>query len=296
MDAAKHTQSNAQYASPDLIPVVPRGGDRRAEHRHGTDWRVNQRSYNFCGAIFDPLSPVQTLARCKWVSTAHSFRYIVTPNVDHLVRLSKDPDLYGPLYNGSWLSVCDSRILELLAKFTGVPLKAVPGSDLTAQLFENIIAPDEAVNVIGGTDDVIAKVKARFGLSQLNHFQPPMGLRNKPDAVAECADFIAKHPARYTFICVGSPQQEMVARAAMARGDCAGLGLCVGASLDFLAGKVKRAPKWVQNIRMEWCYRLLSEPRRMWKRYLVDGPRIFWIWLKWIKAGGSSAALPETAS
>ena len=207
-----------------LVPPVPRGEDRRSEIRDSKDWRVNPRSYEFCGAVFDPLTPAQTLARCKWVTAEHGFRYIVTPNVDHLVRLNKEPDLYGPLYGGSWLSVCDSRILELMAKFTGIPLKAVPGSDLTAQIFDNILQPDEPVNVIGGDDDVIAAVKERYGLSALNHYQPPMGLRNKPDDVAKCAAFIAKNTARYTFICVGSPQQEMIAVAAQERGDCAGLG------------------------------------------------------------------------
>ncbi|NNC38190.1 MAG: glycosyltransferase [Acidimicrobiales bacterium] len=265
-----------------LVPPVPRGEDRRSEIRDSNDWRVNPRSYEFCGAVFDPLDPLQTLARCKWVTAEHGFRYIVTPNVDHLVRLNKEPDLYGPLYKGSWLSVCDSRILELLAKFTGIPLKAVPGSDLTAQLFDNVIKKDEPINVIGGDEDVITKVKERYGLTALNHCQPPMGLRHNPDEVVKCAEFIANNPARYTFICVGSPQQEMVAMAAKQRGDCAGLGLCVGASLDFLAGKVKRAPKWMQFMRTEWLYRLLSEPRRLWKRYLVDGPRIFAIWAKWI--------------
>lgn len=267
---------------PVLIPTVPRGDDRRCELRDGKDWRVNPRSYEFCGAIFDPLTPIQTLARCKWMTIGHAFRYIVTPNVDHVVRNHKENGLYEPLFQGSWLSVCDSRILELLAKFTGIPLKAVPGSDLTAQIFDNIIQPDERINVIGGDDDVIAKVKERYGLTQVEQHQPPMGMRHKPEAIAETAKFIADNPARYTFICVGSPQQEMVAKAASERGDCVGLGLCVGASLDFLAGKQKRAPKWMQQLRLEWFYRLLSQPKRLWRRYLVDGPRIFAIWAKWM--------------
>lgn len=264
------------------LAPVPRGEDRRTQPRESNDWRMNPRSYQFCGALFDPLTPSQTLERCKWISTEHGFRYLVTPNVDHLVRLHKDPATYKPLYDGSWVSVCDSRILELLAKFSGVPLRAVPGSDLTAQIFDNLIHKDEAVNVIGADDDVIKKVKARYGLTSLNHHQPPMGLRNKSHAVDACAQFIADNPARYTFICVGSPQQEMVARAAEMRADCVGLGLCVGASLDFLAGKVKRAPTWMQMARLEWLYRLLSEPKRLWKRYLIDGPRIFLIWTQWI--------------
>ena len=221
------------------------------------------------------------MARAKWITLKHGFRYIVTPNVDHLVRLDKEPDVYGPLYAASWLSVCDSRILELLAKFSGIPLKAVPGSDLTGQLFDNVIQKNEAINVIGADDDIIAKLKEIYGLTTINHHQPPMGLRKKPEAVAAAAQFIHDNPARYTFICVGSPQQEMVAKACLDRGDCIGLGLCVGASLEFLAGRIKRAPKWMQEYRLEWLFRLASEPKRLWKRYLIEGPRIFVLWLKW---------------
>jgi len=224
---------------------------------------------------------MQTLARAKWMTSNHGFRYIVTPNVDHLVRLHNEPDVYGPLYAASWLSVCDSRILELLAKVSGIPLSAVPGSDLTGQLFDNVITPTEPINVIGADDEIIAKLKEIYGLTQINHHQPPFGMRHKPEAVAAAAQFIADNPARYTFICVGSPQQEMVAKAALERGDCVGLGLCVGASLEFLTGRIKRAPKWMQQYRLEWLFRLASEPKRLWKRYLVEGPKIFWLWVKW---------------
>jgi len=124
----------------EVLPVQPRGTDRRSAVRPGQqDWRVNQRTYEFIGAEFDPLTPVQTLARAKWMTVEHGFRYIVTPNVDHLVRMSKEPEVFGPLYAASWLSVCDSRILEILAKVSGIPLKAVPGSTLTQQLFDNVI-------------------------------------------------------------------------------------------------------------------------------------------------------------
>ena len=110
-----------------------------------------------------------------------------------------------------------------------------------------------------------------------------MKLRHRPEAIRECADFIANNPARYVFLCVGSPQQEMIAKACSMRSDCVGLGLCVGASLEFLTGHVSRAPQWIQNARLEWLFRLLREPRRLWKRYLVDGPKIIGIWLRWKK-------------
>lgn len=265
-----------------IVPTLARGEDRRDNRRPGqTDWRVNPRSYEFVGATFDPLTPMQTLARAKWMTVDHGFRFIVTPNVDHLVRVAKEPEVFNPLYEASWLSVCDSRILEMLANFSGVPLKAVPGSDLTQQLFDNVITADDSITVIGADVEIIETVKRIYGLHQINHYEPPFGLRYKPDEVTKTAEFIAENPSRYVFICVGSPQQEMIAKACLDRGDCVGLGLCVGASLDFLSGRTKRAPKWMQRIRMEWVFRLASEPKRLWKRYLIEGPKIFWLWAKW---------------
>ena len=247
------------------------------------DWRLMPRSYEFMGTDFHPLDPIQTLSRAKWMTIDKPFRYLVTPNVDHIVRLSQEPEVFGPLYNDAWLSVCDSRILELLAARSNIPLKAVPGSDLTQQLFDNVITADDPITIIGADEEIVAIVKAKYGLTKVNHLMPPMGLRRKPEAVKACGEFIRDNPARYVFICVGSPQQEMVAKAAMEMDGTVGLGLCVGASLDFLGGRTKRAPKWMQKIRMEWLFRLLSEPRRLWKRYLVEGPKIFLIWRKWKK-------------
>ena len=276
------TQAASKNIDTDFVPALARGEDRRKTPRADTiDWRVDPRSHEFIGGVFDPLTPIQTLSRAKWMTLNHGFRFIVTPNVDHLVRVSKEPDVFNPLYEASWLSVCDSRILELLAKFSGIPLKAVPGSDLTQQLFDNVITKDDPITVIGADKEIIETVKSLYGLDKINHYEPPFGLRHKPDEVAKTAEFIANHPARYVFICVGSPQQEMVAKACLDRGDCVGLGLCVGASLDFLSGRTKRAPKWMQKARIEWLHRLASEPKRLWKRYLIDGPKIFWLWIKW---------------
>lgn len=145
------------------------------------------------------------------------------------------------------------------------------------------------VNVIGGDDDVIEAVKSKYGLNRVKVHSPPMGLRTNPEAIAACVDFAVANPADFTFICVGSPQGEMVAKAIAdknthAGGGATGVGLCVGASLDFIAGKQVRAPKWMQNARLEWRYRLLQNPKRMYKRYLVEGPKIFKIYRKWHKA------------
>jgi UDP-N-acetyl-D-mannosaminuronic acid transferase (WecB/TagA/CpsF family) len=60
-----------------------------------------------------------------------------------------------------------------------------------------------------------------------------------------------------------------------------GVGLCIGASLEFLTGAKRRAPLWLQRLGLEWLFRLLTEPRRLWRRYLVEGPRIFVLWWRW---------------
>jgi len=209
------------------------------------------------------------------------FEFVVTPNVDHLVRLARGGAREAVLYAQAWLTVCDSRILELFARISGEPVDVAPGSDLTERLFDGVIEPDEPVVVIGGTREVIDAIEARYGLTDLRWHDAPMGLKSNPLAVQDCAEFVFRNPSRFVFLCVGSPQQEMVAKAIRDRGDCTGLGLCVGASLDFLAGKSRRAPRWMRRARLEWLHRLASEPRRLWRRYLVDGPKVILLWLEW---------------
>ncbi|HIG23908.1 MAG TPA: glycosyltransferase [Henriciella marina] len=233
---------------------------------------------DFLGLTFQPRSTRQA-ARTIAASAlgSESFWYVVTPNVDHMVRLQREKALRG-LYDEAGLVLNDSRILELLAGFEKIDLPASPGADIVQTLFEKELDPEEPVVVIGCTASEISALKARFGLSDVRWHDPPMGLRNKPEAVKAAAEFMARNPARFHFLCVGSPQQEMVALAAKQLGNVQGVGLCCGASLDFLTGRTTRAPEWMRKFRLEWLHRLTSEPQRMFKRYLIDGPKIFGMW------------------
>ena len=204
----------------------------------------------FLNTAFDNINSDIAKTRIVERDPRAPFVYMITPNVDHLVRLSHDPS-FGPLYAQAWLTVCDSRVLELLAQVSNQVIDVTAGSDLTETLFETEINPDEPITIIGGTEMTIEGLKARYGLTNINWHNPPMGLRYKPEALAQCADFVAEHPARFVFLCVGSPQQEMVAEACMKRGGCTGIGLCVGASLEFLSGTAKRAPVWMRQSRLE---------------------------------------------
>jgi N-acetylglucosaminyldiphosphoundecaprenol N-acetyl-beta-D-mannosaminyltransferase len=259
------------------------------------DRRNGSRHVWFLNSAFDKIGLETALNRIHDRPAAKPFAFVVTPNVDHLVRLETDTVL-ATLYAQAWLTVCDSRVLELIGRLSGESIDLAPGSDLTARLFDDIIDPAETLTIIGGTASVIASVKERYGLQDVRWHEPPMGLRENPDALAEAARFVAENPSRFTLICVGSPQQEMIAEACLDRGDCTGIGLCVGASLDFLGGKAQRAPNWVQKARLEWLHRLTKEPKRMWRRYLVDGPKVLFLWARWRKAQSELRALEHQLS
>lgn len=202
------------------------------------------------------------------------FAYVVTPNADHFIRLEHSEPGLRPVYEGAWLSVCDSRVLRLLAARRGIALKLAPGSDLTVALLERVLAADEPLTVLGGNEEVVGRVIARYGLTKVAHHNPPMGFIDDPVAVAACEDFVAAHPARFVLLCLGSPRQEILAARIAAGGRARGVGLCVGAALEFAAGVKQRAPIWVQKAHLEWLHRLLSEPRRLWRRYLLEAPRL----------------------
>lgn len=208
------------------------------------------------------------------------FAYVATPNVDHVVGLAQEPARRA-LYTRAWMLLNDSHVLAALAKRAGLKLPVATGADLAARLFNEVIDPSEPVTIIGGDRVDVEALKSKFGLCDVRWHKPPLSLKEKPAAIVRAAAFAAQQNSRFTFICVGAPQQEMVAYAIAERGDACGVGLCVGAGLDFLTGKVARAPAWMRRCGLEWLHRLLREPGRLWRRYLIDGPKVFSLFAAW---------------
>ena len=204
------------------------------------------------------------------------YGYVVTPNVDHLIRYYEDPS-FRAKYRAADFILMDSRFAARLVRLLkGVRLPICTGSDLTAQLLCKVVNPADRIVVIGGTDEQAQLLTTRFGLTNLQHHNPPMGFINDPAAVEECLKFIERmSPFRFCFLAVGSPQQETIAQALRARAVAKGLALCIGASLNFITGYEKRAPVWMQKMALEWLFRLIRNPKRLASRYLIRGPRIF---------------------
>lgn len=234
---------------------------------------------DYLGLAFDPLSLDAVVAILDARAATARFAYLVTPNVDHLVRLhaltGAERDTVWDAYRQAEWCVCDSRIVAALAARAGVTLPLAPGSDLTAILLTRIARAGDRIAIVGGSDATVAKLRALLPAVDIVHHAPPMGMREDPVAMADAAAFVAGAAARFVFLAVGSPQQELLARAILARGDATGVGLCIGAAVEFVVGDRQRAPRILQRLHLEWAFRLAAEPRRMWQRYLVTGPRIF---------------------
>ncbi|WP_375427130.1 WecB/TagA/CpsF family glycosyltransferase [uncultured Sphingomonas sp.] len=212
------------------------------------------------------------------------YAYVVTPNVDHMVRLANAPAEVRRAYAEADLRLCDSRVLARLAAFAGVRLSVVPGSDLTADLFQTLLRPEDTVCLIGGDDGDGDRLMALYPALTIMQHRPPMGLRRDPVARGRAVDVAVAAGARVVLFAVGSPQQELLAREMADRPDARGTAMCIGASIDFLLGTQTRAPEIVRRLSMEWAWRLLTDPRRLARRYLMEGPAIFPMVWRWRRA------------
>jgi exopolysaccharide biosynthesis WecB/TagA/CpsF family protein len=223
-------------------------------------------------ADLDAASAAELLAQRP---ACEPFGYVATPNADHLVRLHKRPEL-APLYESAMLRLLDSRVVALASRSVGLRAPRVaPGSDLTAALFRNHLVHGERVTIVGLSARWLPPLLERTGITALAHYDPPLGFDLDPDSMHSTVEFVLAHPARFVFLAVGLPRQERLAAAIRATGRATGVGLCIGASLEFIAGAQARAPHWMQHAGLEWLHRLARQPRRMAWRYLIDCPAIF---------------------
>jgi N-acetylglucosaminyldiphosphoundecaprenol N-acetyl-beta-D-mannosaminyltransferase len=209
-----------------------------------------------------------------------AFIYVVTPNADHLARLHRDATLV-PIYRGAALRLLDSRVVAGAARLLGLAVPHVaPGSDVTELLLCRHLPANERITIIGLDRCYLRALVTRLGLAEPAHYDPPRGFEHDPDAFAATLGFVLAHPARFVFLAVGSPRQELLAAAIAASGKATGVGLCIGASLEFLAGAERRAPRWAQHAGLEWLFRLLRHPARLSRRYLIDSPRALQLLLR----------------
>jgi N-acetylglucosaminyldiphosphoundecaprenol N-acetyl-beta-D-mannosaminyltransferase len=250
----------------------------------------------FLGTPFDIIAPEDALEEIvQSAELGAPFRYVVTPNAAHVASLDRYPAQLGPVYRGSWMSLCDSRVLRHLARIEDLDLPLVTGSDLVAALFRGGHLAGKSITIVGSTPDVVGRVRSDYPAGPICQYIPPFGFIRDAVELRRCIEFIEDHPSHYLLLAVGAPQSEMLAHHLATATARSGICLCVGASLDFLVGAKTRAPKWMQAAMLEWLFRLLSEPARLWRRYLLRSPRIFKLVLRDILKIDEGPSIQEVA-
>lgn len=224
---------------------------------------------HFAGLRLTPRTVEQSVSALAGRDAADAFAVYVTPNIEHIFLNRRMADLRS-VYEGAFLSTNDSRIMHRMAKLAGIELEFAPGAYVTDRLFREVIRPDDPITVIGGTATIIEALKAQFGLRRVAQHIPPMGFIRDPAAVQAAVEFVVAHPGRFVFVAMGPPQSELFCAKVIADGRSTGVGMCIGSSLTVITGQAEVAPDWMEQSGLVWLYRLAREPKRLWRRYLVN--------------------------
>lgn len=211
---------------------------------------------------------------------------IFTPNVDHLMKLQEDAE-FQAAYRQADYKVCDSQVLMYASKLLGKPLKAkISGSDLLP-LFCDYHKNNLSITIflLGGAEGVAkqaqANINTKFGREiVIAAHSPSFGFEKNEAECQAIIDTINNSKATVLAVGVGAPKQELWIAKYRDQMPGVKIFMAVGAALDFEAGNKPRAPKFWSDLGIEWLYRLLSEPGRLWKRYLLDDLPFFGLLLK----------------
>lgn len=204
-------------------------------------------------------------------------RYVVTPNVDHIVKLETHAT-FRAAYNGAALVVADGRPVVMASRMLGNGLPGtVPGSDLVPAILDRFHedAKDELkVFLLGAAPGVAERAKAAM-CSKWSHvtvvgtLSPSFGFERNVEECEHICRIVADSGADLLVLGVGAPKQELWIHKYAHRLPVK-VALCVGATIDFLAGEKPRAPLWMRKCGVEWLHRMASEPRRLAGRYFKD--------------------------
>ena len=210
--------------------------------------------------------------------------YVTTPNVHHLILLQKDED-FRRVYHNASLALPDGMPLLWAAKFLGVPLKEkISGSDLLPMSCMMAAEKGYKLFFLGGREGAAEKaaevLRAKFPMIQIaGIYCPPYGFEKSDFENSKIVKMIKDVNPDILFVGLGAPKQEKwIYRFKDQYQTPVSIG--IGVSFEFIAGMVKRAPLWMQRSGLEWFWRLIMEPRRLWKRYLIDDMRFFGLIIK----------------
>lgn len=200
--------------------------------------------------------------------------YVVTPNVDHIVKLQQNTKFLAA-YEKAGLVAVDGTPIMVVAKMYKTPLKEkITGPVLTEGIIEMAAKNGYSVFFLGAGEGVGEKAAMNLlakypGFHYAGYYSPPFGFEKDEEERKHIINTVNNSQANIVVAGMGSPKTEIFLSEIFQSLNCQ-VSLSVGAAIDFFAGTVKRCPKWINKIGMEWFYRFLKEPKRMFRRYFVD--------------------------
>ena len=215
--------------------------------------------------------------------------YVVTPNVDHIVKLEEDFE-FKKVYEEADLILTDGMPLIWMSRFQKDKIKEkVSGSDLFPKVCELASEKSYKVFLLGAAEGVASKAAKNLtnkynNLNMVGVYSPSFGFEEKEEEIEKIIDLINDSKPHILAVGLGAPKQEKFIHKYKERLNVP-ISLAIGASVDFEAGNITRAPKWMQKSGLEWFYRFLNEPKRMFKRYFIDDIKILKIFIKYRKRG-----------
>jgi N-acetylglucosaminyldiphosphoundecaprenol N-acetyl-beta-D-mannosaminyltransferase len=241
---------------------------------------IQQKRLKLGSIPIDVLTFAAALEAIDALVTAQRGGFVVTPNIDHVV-LADENSAFREAYTDASLSLVDGQPLVWASRMLGAQLpEKISGADLILPLMERAALKRWRVYLMGagpGVAEMAAdEFRKRFGTQVVGCDAPRVSV--DPGAADNAAALEKIKVARpdVVLVALGAPKQEIWMHRCLSQYAPA-VALGIGAGLDFIAGTVKRAPQWMSQAGLEWAYRLTREPKRLWRRYLVNDPKFLLI-------------------
>lgn len=239
----------------------------------------------FMNTEIDNLTMEEAIKAIDRLISENRGAYVVTPNVDHIVQLETNKELQNAYANAS-LILTDGKPLLWIAKWYGTPIKEkISGSDIFPRLCELAAKKGYKMFFLGAAEGVAVKaaknLSERFkGLQVAGCYSPPFGFEKEQKEMEKIKKIINEVRPDILVVSLGAPKQEKFMYE-YCKELSVPISLGLGACLDFEAGNIKRAPRWMSEHGLEWLFRITQDPKRLAKRYFVDDMKILQLAFKY---------------
>ncbi len=236
---------------------------------------------NVVGVLIDNMTMTEAVSGIDAFIETRRPVHVVTPNVDHIVKIQKDAE-FRKVYENAGMILADGVPLLWGAWLLETPLKEkISGSDLLPKICEHSVQKNHRLFFLGGRPGAADRAKELLekkypGIQIAGTYCPPFGFEKDDFENQKIIRMLLEMKPDILFVGLGAPKQEKWIF--QHKHDYqVPVSIGVGASFEFISGMVKRAPLWMQKYSLEWLWRLMSEPGRLWKRYLVEDMEYFWL-------------------